>query len=79
MSDPVGQHIWIPELGSSQSMELLGSSAEEKGVGWGSYHQVSGTGVSFCPFIPMVLCPHPPLTWWGHCPTSLLLSVPFSP
>lgn len=63
--DPVGQHVGVPELGNSQSVELLGSSAEGRTVGRGSYHQTDGTGAQFCPFLPVVPCPHPPLTCWA--------------
>ena len=43
---PVGQHLWIPGLGNSQSVELLGSSPEGRRawVGRDSCHQVNGAG-----------------------------------
>lgn len=43
---PVGQHLWIPGLGNSQSVELLGSSPEGRSVwvGRDSCRQVNGTG-----------------------------------
>lgn len=63
--DPVGQQVGVPELGNSQSVELLGSSAEGRTVGKGSYHQADGTGAQFCPFLPVFPCPHPPLPWWA--------------